>query len=148
MSIHRKALAIALSLSAFFLLGASGAAACELSFKLIDETGVSRRILPGATVALDKFATYTLRIEFVEDHRNCLYEPEDTLFLLDDAKWRPQKDEQGLVLSAPIVWKVKTRTLNTSDIVFSAAASGTYDLRIIRECSKGGYDESIIFSVH
>jgi len=123
------------------------ASACEMAFKLVDDGGASRKILPGSTIALEAGRTYTLKVEFTEDHRNCLYEPDDTLFLLDDAKWRVNKAEQGLVLAQGIAWVENGRNLNLAELVFKAAKPGSYSLRILRECEKGGYDEVFTFVV-
>jgi hypothetical protein len=121
--------------------------ACEMVFKLADSGGTVRRILPGASIALNKGAAYTLQVDFTEDHRNCKVEPEETLFLLDDAKWKAGKAGQGLALKGPIEWTVNSRTFNTSEIGFTAHTAGSYNLRIIRECPKAGYDEAFIFVV-
>jgi len=132
---------------AMLFIALGSASACEMAFKLVDESGVARRILPGSSIALEAGRTYTLRVEFFEDHRNCLYEPGDTLFLLDDAKWRVNKAEQGMVLAAGIAWVESGRNLNQADIAFAAAKPGGYSLRIVRECQKGGYDEVFAFIV-
>jgi len=123
------------------------ASACEMAFKLVDGTGSSRKILPGSTIALDAGKSYTIKVEFTEDHRNCLLEPEDTLFLLDGAKWRVNKEDQGLVLTKAVTWFESGKSLNLTDLVFKAATPGKYGLTILRECAKGGYDEVINFVV-
>jgi hypothetical protein len=123
------------------------AAACELRFKLVDASGASRRVLPGATVQLKAGASYSLHIEFDEDHRNCAVPPQETVFLIDGARWNSAKPGQGLALAGPVAWIEDGRTTNHADIPFVAAAGGIHTLSIIRDCPKGGYDETIAFSV-
>jgi hypothetical protein len=134
--------ALALTLAAFW-----SASACEMSFKLVDSSGSSRKLLPGSTIDLESGKSYALKVEFVEDHRNCLIPPEDTLFLLGDAKWRVGKEEQGLVLAKAIAWTESGRSLNLADLAFTAKKPGSYRLRLQRACAKGGYDEIFTFMV-
>jgi hypothetical protein len=133
---------LALTLAALW-----SASACEMSFKLADSSGSSRKLIPGSTIALESGTSYTLKVEFVEDHRNCLIPPEDTLFLLGVAKWRVGKEEQGLVLAKAIAWTESGRSLNLADVAFKALRPGNYSLSIQRECAKGGYDEVFAFVV-
>lgn len=121
--------------------------ACEMEFRLSGPLMTDMRILPGATVALEKGASYTLRVVFTEDHRNCKIPPEETLFMLDKQKWRVDKTEQGVVLQSPVVWKTNTKNTNETTLTFVASLSGVRILNISRTCPKGGYDENIIFSV-
>jgi hypothetical protein len=133
--------------AALALLALSLASACEMSFKLVDASGASRRVLPGATIPLKAGSSYVLSVEFVEDHRNCAVPPGDTRFLLDGAAWRPNAKDQGLALSKAIAWIEEGRTANRADISFTAGAAGSCELGILRDCPKGGYDESIVFVV-
>lgn len=121
--------------------------ACEMNFNLSGTNLQDMRILPGSTIALQEGESYTLRVEFVEDHRNCSIPPEDTLFMLDGRKWRVDKSEQGIVLQDPIQWTVQSKTSNVTLLPFFALQEGTFTLSIIRDCPKGGYDETITFSV-
>lgn len=138
----RAALTVLLATAAL-----ASAAACEMNFSLIDASGASKRILPGSTVALTAGGAYTLRVEFVEDHRNCHVPPNETRFLVGGSAWRVGLAGQGLVLSAPISWVEESATRNKADIAFSAPTSGAFALDIVRDCPKGGYDERIIFAV-
>lgn len=121
--------------------------ACEMEFRLSGPAMTDMRLLPGSTVALDRDASYTLQVIFSEDHRNCKIPPEETLFMLDKQKWRPGKTEQGVVLQSPILWTEEDKRTNVATISFTASLEGQRVLTIIRICTKGGYDENIIFSV-
>jgi len=135
-------------LSALLLLsGITVVSACELSFKLHGSDGSSQSIRPGSTVPVKLGSSYTLDIEFVEDHRNCHVPPEDTIFLLNDEKWKAAKTDQSLQLTSDVAWVMQSRTLNTAGISFTAKQSGTQVLNIIRECVKGGIDEIFNFKV-
>ena len=121
--------------------------ACEMEFRISGPAMTDMRILPGSTIALEKDAAYTLQVIFSEDHRNCKVPPEDTLFMLDKQKWRVDKNEQGVVLQNPILWETTTKRTNETTISFVASEVGQRILTICRTCTKGGYDEDIIFSV-
>ncbi|MGB4407010.1 MAG: hypothetical protein WBI82_09150 [Sphaerochaeta sp.] len=121
--------------------------ACEMEFRLSGPAMTDMRILPGSTIALEKGASYTLQVIFSEDHHNCKIPPEDTLFMLDKQKWRVGKTEQGVVLTSPIVWETTTKSTNVTSIAFVASNIGQRVLDICRTCTKGGYDEFILFSV-
>jgi len=133
--------------AALFFIALAAAAACEMSFTLVDGSGAARKVLPGSTVALKSGASYTLRVEFVEDHRNCPVPPGDTVFLMGASAWRAGAADQGLVLSKAISWIENSKTKNSADIAFTAAKVGSFALGIVRDCPKGGYDERIVFSV-
>lgn len=121
--------------------------ACEMAFEIDGEGFDSTKILPGSTVKLVAGETYTISVEFVEDHRNCKVPPDETLFILNDEKWRTLKETQALILQNSVQWSEDTKTANSCDLVFVAQESGTQKLMIVRECSKGGYDETITFIV-
>ncbi len=121
--------------------------ACEMEFRLSGPSLTDMRILPGSTIALEKGSSYTLQVIFTEDHRNCKIPAEDTLFMLDKQKWRVDKTEQAVVLQRAIVWQTSAKRTNETTISFMASEQGQRILNIIRTCTKGGYDENIIFSV-
>ncbi|HKL57728.1 MAG TPA: hypothetical protein VJ854_04950 [Sphaerochaeta sp.] len=121
--------------------------ACEMEFRISGPTMKDMRILPGSTIALEKGSSYTLQVVFTEDHRNCKIPAEDTLFMLDKQKWRVDKAEQAVVLQGPILWMEKDKRTNVATISLVATNAGQRILNIIRTCTKGGYDEEIIFSV-
>lgn len=131
------------------LLGASAlpAIACEFAFSITDEGGVRRTITPGGTAAVIPGRIYTLSVEFIEDHGKCKLEPEDTDFLLNEEKWKPSKSHLPLLLLEDIRWLEESERTNTTNLRFEARQEGTWTLEIIRDCSKGGYDEFITIAV-
>jgi hypothetical protein len=137
----RILLFLVISLSAFGLF------ACEMVFHLSGPESSDLRILPGSTIALKQGETYSLQVAFTEDHRNCKVPAEDTLFMLDGSKWKTSKTSLDLVLQQEIEWVENSRSLNTSVLEFTADKPGIAVLNILRDCSKGGYDESFTFSV-
>jgi hypothetical protein len=92
--------------------------------------------------------TYDLTITYREDHRNCRVPPEDTVFLLQDARWRTGRETQGLVLLADIVWSTVDTGRHAATLRFRVVEPGEYRLQIIRVCprSGGGYDETFVIT--
>jgi hypothetical protein len=131
----------------FLMFSAGAAFACDLRFSLQDQAGVVTELKPGDTVRLENGMSYTLHVVFREDHGRCLVTPEETIFLIDEEKWKAAKDYLPLILANPIVWRAEDSRSYSTDLVFSAASEGAFELEIIRECSKGGYEESILFIV-
>lgn len=121
--------------------------ACVFTFRLIDANGFERRLIPGSAVNLELNMQYALHLEFLEDHRNCAVPADQTLFMIDGARWRENRESQGLNLNSAIVWTEETRTRNTALADFTAVQSGIFTLELSRSCSKGGYNEKIIFTV-
>lgn len=128
---------------------AAVAGACELQFSLFDAAGTERAVAAGtgSPINLEVGLEYTLRMAYREDHRSCTVQPEDTLLLLDGARWREARDTQPLVLAAPVVWTQPRARTHEAEIGFTAAAAGNWTLEIIRECSRGGYYGELLFVV-
>ena len=125
-----------------------GAFACEMTFMLSDSSGNSRTVIPGKKIVLKRGETYSLVIRFKEDHNNCKVAPEETLFLLDEEKWRSSKDYLPLKLEGSINWTDINSRIHETELTFKAAKSGDWELEVIRECKKKeGYDEYLLFSV-
>ena len=125
-----------------------GAFACEMTFVLTDSSANSRTIIPGKTVILKRGETYSLVIRFKEDHNNCKVAPEETLFLLDEEKWKSSKDYLSLQLAGSINWVDTDSRTHETELTFIAVNTGEWELEVIRECSKkDGYDEYLLFSV-
>jgi hypothetical protein len=133
--------------AALLFAGAAAATACEFAFLLDGSDGVQRSITAGSTTDLALGGTYTLTVEFTEDHGNCKLEPEDTVFLLEEEKWKPTKDTLPLLLTGSVIWEQETDRVNIAEISFQAVKEGRWELEIIRDCSKGGYDEVLAFVV-
>ena len=137
-----------LFIAAFIVtLGGAAAFACEMSFTLEGQSYTSMNILPGSTVKLTEGQSYKLTVEFTEDHRNCKIPADETLFLLNGEKWRPNKETQGLLLTNSIQWEEISKTKNVTVLEFTASVKGSQMLQIVRDCSKGGYNEQITLVV-
>jgi hypothetical protein len=140
---HKKTIVLFLLL----ILPAFGLFACEMVFYLSGPEFSNQKVLPGSTLSLEQGETYSMKIEFTEDHRNCTVPAEDTLFLLDGSKWKTSKTTLNLLLQQEINWVENSRTLNTTILEFKADKSGLAVLQILRDCRKGGYDEAFNFLV-
>ena len=135
-------------IAAMIIMAAGAAAfACEMSFTLEGQSFNSMNILPGSTVKLAEGQSYKITVEFNEDHRNCKVPADETLFLLNGEKGRPNKETQGLLLTNSIQWEEVSKTKNVIVLEFTASAQGKQTVQIVRDCSKGGYNEQIIFAV-
>jgi len=133
---------------AALLIGSMAAAtACEFAFFLTGPDGVERTIIPGRSADLSLGDTYTLTVRFTEDHGQCKLEPEDTVFLLEEEKWKSSKDTLPLLLLSVISWEQESSRVNIAEISFEAAKEGRWEMEVIRDCSKGGYDEVLSFVV-
>jgi hypothetical protein len=115
--------------------GAAAGFGCEMSFSLLGGSGSA--VVPGRTVDLVQGKQYTLHVLFHEDHGRCLLDPEDTEFLLGGKAWPP---------ASSVKWKTSGRD-HTADIVFTAAKTGMFQVEVIRDCAKGGYDDFLAFRV-
>ena len=129
---------------AFFVLVAGVSAhACILTYTLVGPDGQAG-ITPGRPAEVVTGGDYRIEITMREDHNRCLIEPEDTMFLLEEARWRVNRETQPLVLLAPIEWvQVGSREF-TATIEFRAAETGAWTIDVIRDCTKGGYHEKLI----
>jgi len=133
-------------LIAAFFLSTVSVFACEFTFSLITEEGSSRALRPGTDIYLNQGETYTLEINLTEDHRNCRLEPDDTDFLLEEEKWKTTKDYLPLQLINGISWSTQDSRHHMVEISFKAAAIGTSELEVLRDCDKKeGYDEFLRF---
>ncbi len=134
--------------SAVLILSAVVGYGCNFTFNLVDAEGSVRAILPGERVDLVLNENYTLEVSYTEDHGNCKLPPEDTDFLLDEEKWKTSKDHLPLTLLKNIVWQDSGSRTHTAELSFLAVRPGTWDLEVLRECDKGGYDEILHFLVN
>lgn len=131
------------------IFGAAGAFACQFTYSLISGDGSTQNIVPGKSVDLDISEVYTLKVIFEEDHNNCPVSAEDTVFLLEEEKWKASKDYLPLVLQENISWSDTGSRSHVTELSFNAAQAGAWELEIIRDCDKKeGYDEILNFSVH
>ena len=130
-----------------FILSAAGAYTCEFSYTLTGADGSSQSLRPGTDIYLNQGETYTLKVSFTEDHGNCKLTPEDTDFLLDEEKWKTSKDYLPLKLIDRITWHDLDSRRHTAEISFRTTVIGTCELEILRDCDKGGYDETLYFII-
>ena len=126
-------------------LVATGAFACEFSFTLVDADGEEQKLKPQTDIHLDVGEIYILKVDLTEDHRRCLLSPEDTEFLLDEEKWKTSKEYLSLRLIDEIIWKDVASREHIAEIKFRATTSGTSELEILRVCTRGGYDDVLLF---
>lgn len=140
------ALPLFLGIILLLLLPAAGLAACEFTYTLEGPGQTEARVIPGVPLQLKSDTIYTLNISYREDHRNCLVPPEDTLFLVEDERWKQGKEYLALELMEDIVWTANGKEKQTT-VHFETHAPGTWPLQVIRECSRGGYDQTILFTV-
>ncbi|MQY77233.1 MAG: hypothetical protein GH155_06340 [Spirochaeta sp.] len=130
------------------IFGVAVAFACQLTFSLISGDGSVRNIVPGRRVDLELSESYTLKVTFEEDHGNCPLPAEETVFLLEEEKWKASKDYLPLILQENISWSDTGSRSHVTELAFTAAQAGVWKLEIIRDCDKKeGYDENLIFSI-
>ena len=132
-----------LAIAFLILVAGASAHACIITYTLVGPKQQSS-IMPGRFFEVMTGERYRIKIAMREDHNNCRIEPEDTLFLLEEARWRVERETQPLVLLAPIEWvKVGSRRY-TATIEFRVAAAGAWTIDVIRDCTRGGYHEKLI----
>ncbi len=127
---------------AMILCPALTAYACIFTYVLVgpvEETEVRT----GTTTTVSAGEVYRIEIAMRENHNNCDLQAEDTLFLLEEARWRVGRETQPLVLMSDIVWERTGARSYTSAIEFRAAQAGTWTIDVIRECHRGGCHEWI-----
>lgn len=129
-----------------FILAASGLFGCEFLYTLKDSKGVEIRITPGSVTSLSTGERYVLSVSYREDHNRCLVAPADTLFLVEEERWRAGKEYLPLVLESAPGWTSTGRSHSTS-FIFFADKTGTWEMEVLRECTRGGYKASLFFQV-
>jgi hypothetical protein len=134
-------------ISALTLFSSENLGACEFTYILEGPGHEETRLIPGIPVSISSDSHYSLSISYREDHRNCLVPPEDTLFLVEEERWRTGKDYLALELLDDIEWEVSGRALS-AQLSFQANRIGTWPLQVIRECTRGGYDQALLFTVN
>ena len=128
----------------FLLINAS---ACYFEFQLTDQNNVRENIHPYDDIFVNTGETYKLLITFTQDHRNCLVPADETDILLYEEKWKTAKDYLPMQLLSSSGW-IETGTCSYSiELEFIPQTEGTWELGILRECPKGGYDENLIFNI-
>ncbi len=147
MRINHTIMKRVLPLLLFLSLPAAMIPACDFSFVLREPDGATQSLRPGAEIVLEQGNSYDLEVTFTEDHRRCLLTPEDTEFYLEEVKWKPGR-ELPLVLEGAFTWESLEADSHRATLTFRAVETGSFELEILRECTKGGYDELLPFTVH
>jgi hypothetical protein len=142
-----KRLMISLGIMITMVLTGTVALACEMNFTIVSNNGESFEVRPGKVLTLEAGETYTMEVEFVQDHRNCIVPAEDTVFLLNEEKWKEGKDYLPLLLLSQSGWTEVSSGTWEQNLVFVAQESQKTALEVIRECPKGGYDETLEFKI-
>ena len=141
----KKRFIVVLIIAALFIIG-SELYACEMNFSLVSHDG-EQKIVPGKEVDLSMGENYSLNVQFIEDHRRCATPPEETMYILQEEKWKISKDYLPLQLIALGEWVMESDDEWIQNIDFTPLERGTWNLEIIRDCPKGGYDEYLTFHV-
>jgi hypothetical protein len=129
------------------LPAALGAYACEMQFSLISSDGSVQNIAPGGNTALSQGENYVLQVEFTQDHKRCVTPADETVYLLSEEKWKSTKDHLPLQLVSQEEWVSDSSGVWVQKTSFEASRTGLWELEIIRDCPKGGYDEILTFRV-
>jgi hypothetical protein len=127
---------------AVFLLSAAALFACDITYTLDGQP-----MIPGALTTLAAGSTHTLRVTFTEDHGRCTVPAADTIFLLNDEKWKPGKSHLPLTITETIAWETVDSRTHETVVNFTAGTPGDAALQVVRECPRGGYDETLRFTV-
>ncbi len=133
----------------FLMLGvaATPAMACNYTYTVIDPTGRETVVSEGNSLTLVQGETYVLRMEYWENHRNCTVTPEDTLYLVDGARWRPDRDTQPLILRETAEWEQTASRTHRGEFTFDAAREGAWSVEVVRVCDRGGYHGAFLLEV-
>lgn len=131
---------------AFLSLAAAPLAACEFTYTISGPGLSSVRVIPGVPVTLTTGAEYTLTVSYREDHGNCVVPAGDTLFLVEEERWKIGKDYLPLELLSATPWTDAGRSHSTT-MTFRAADPGSWAVQVVRECTRTGYDQTLRFVV-
>ncbi len=137
---------------ALLLFSAFAAHACIFTYTLVGPGGETELAGSAVPPALPSAATpvvqvgkvYRIEITMRENHANCRIDPQDTLFLLEEGRWRVLRETQPLVLLAEIEWEQVANRRYTTAIDFRPAEPGLWRIDVIRECDRGGYHEVLL----
>ena len=129
------------------LFSIANVSACYFSFTLTDSNNNEQSIRPFTPVTVYTEDTYRLTIIFTQDHNNCAVPADETDLLLYEEKWKTTKDYLPMQLLSTTAWEQTGTGAYTLELNFTPKIEGTWDLQILRECSKGGYDESLVFDI-
>ena len=142
-----KRLALGVLIVVSLFLVSQNILACEMHFSLIPVKGTAENIVPGREIPLSIGGNYTLQVEFLQDHNRCITPAEETVYLISEEKWKSTKDYLPLQLVEFGEWTSNSERVWTQEITFEASQEGLWELEIIRDCPKGGFDETLVFHV-
>jgi len=125
----------------------TGIYACELGFTLLSDDGTNRTVSPDRETVLSLGTEYTLVVDFTQDHKNCITPPEATQYYLDEERWKSSKEYLPLEMISQGEWVPISQGVWEQKILFTVKDAGEWELEIIRDCPKGGYNESLIFTI-
>ena len=129
------------------LFSIANVSACFFSFTLTDSINYEQSIRPFTPVTVYTGDTYKLTITFTQDHRNCAGPADETDLLLYEEKWKTTKNYLPMQLLSTTDWEKTGTGTYTIELHFIPDIKGTWNLQVLRECSKGGYDESLVFDI-
>ncbi len=122
--------------------------ACDMSFTITDSAGDSYDIVPGNPFDLERGETYSLLVNFTQDHGRCTVAAEDTVFLLDEERWQESGDGPAMQLLNDPIWEDASSMSHEVSFQFLAEQTGTWELEVIRKCDrKEGYDDYLVFTI-
>ena len=142
--------------------------ACTFQYSLKGPDGKAAALSPGRDAPLSAGKTYTLSVTFLPDHRNCTTPVDATVYLFEGEAWkaaadrtpesrlpqnqmtqdgRPQDQRPPLALLSKSAWVQESPQRFTQTLTFIAAMKGRFDLEVVRDCPKGGYDDYLTFVV-
>ena len=137
---------VLLALLVGLFLAAAPLSACEFTYTISGPGLSAVRVIPGVAVTLSRGAEYTLSVSYREDHGNCVVPAANTLFLVEEERWKAGKDYLPLELLAAQPWTDAGRSHSTT-ITFRASDAGTWPVQVIRECTRTGYNQKLLFRV-
>ena len=121
--------------------------ACNYTYTVIDSVGRETPVTEGNSAILIRGETYTLRMEYHENHRNCNVSPEETLYLVDGARWRLDRETQPLILRAMPDWEQPASRTHRGEFTFTASQEGSWQVEVVRVCDRGGYHGEFVLEV-
>jgi hypothetical protein len=127
--------------------------ACTFRYSLTGSDGKAAALSPGRDAPLSAGKTYTLSVTFEPDHRNCATPVDATAYFLEGEAWKTAKDgaaaggDSPLILLSLGAWMRETPQRYTQALTFTAGVEGRFDLEVVRDCPKGGYDDYLTFVV-
>ncbi len=128
-------------------LGSAAAFTCDFDYTIIDPAGEEQAVRPGKPFPVTTDNVYTLTFSYYENHRNCLVAPEETQFEIDGSPWTLNNKAQPLMLTSLPQWEAVSGREHAGELIFVPGEAGTWELDVLRICTKGGYAGTLVFAV-